>query len=189
VESDAVLIDNFGGAVAGTDRLLAAGHRRIAVLGFTREAYTVAERLRGIEHAMAEAGVDLDPALVRLGALKEDQAAAEVASLLELPDPPTAIFCCNNRMTIGAVDEVDRRGADIDIVGFDEVSYASFLPTPVTLITYDVEQLARRAAEMLFKRIDGRGGTPRTMTIRTVLVTRGRRRQFVDGALATARQV
>lgn len=176
VQADSVLIDNFGGAVAGTQRLIAAGHKRIAVLGFTEETYTVSERLRGVSFAMQEAGLKLDPNLVRLGALKEEQAAAEVASLLEIADPPTALFCCNNRMTVGAIDEVDRRGVAIDIVGFDEVAFGNFLPVPVTFITYDVEQLARRAAELLFKRIDGYVGPARTTTLRTVLVTRGRRR-------------
>lgn len=175
IEADTVLIDNVGGAAAGTERLIARGHRRIAVIGYEQDLYTIAERTRGFRAAMEAAGLEVDESLLRFGAFTTEQAAAEAAALLDGPNPPTGFFCCNNRMTVGVVEELDRRRAEVDIVGFDDIDFGKFLPMPVTLIGYSVEQFGRRAAEMLFRRIRGYRGRPQTSIIRTNLITRGRR--------------
>jgi LacI family transcriptional regulator len=178
--SDTVLIDSFGGAKAGTERLIAAGHRRIAVLGRLTETYTSAERLRGFEEAMREAGIEVNPSLVRLGAHTEGQAAAEAAALMDAADPPTAFLCFNNRMTSGLVEELDRRHVVLDIAGFDEIPGSQYFPMPVTFITYDLEQMGRWATDMLFRRIDGDTSPPKSRVVRTSLVTRGRRMEYLS---------
>lgn len=186
VEADAVLIDNFGGAKRGADWLLDRGHSSIAVLGFSDQIHSVAQRLEGVRVALADRGLALDPGLVRLGALDERTAAQGMASLLDLANPPSAVFCSNNRMTIGAIQEVARRNAQVDIVGFDDVAFAEFLPVPVVLITYDIERLASQAAELLFSRIKGFAGPPRTVTVPTSLRVHP---ASLWSAAATARQV
>lgn len=174
IEADTVLIDNAGGSAAGIERLIAKGHERIAVIGYEQSLYTIAERVRGFRSAMAAAGIEVDESLLRFGALTTEQAAAEAAALLDGPNPPTAFFCCNNRMTVGVVEELDRRRIVLDVAGFDDIEFGKFLPMPVILIGYSVEQLGRRATELLFRRIRGYRGESQTSVIRTNLVTRGR---------------
>lgn len=174
LSADSVVIDNYGGAKAGTELLLTHGHHRVAIIGHSGEISTMRERVGGVRAAMEQGGLAVDESLIRLGPLVPAQAAAAAAHLLDTPNPPTGFFCCNNRMTIGVIDELWRRGLAAGVVGFDDVEFADFFPQPVNLITYDIEQLARRAAELLFRRIQGHRGRFQEIVVPTHIVTRGR---------------
>ncbi|MQA25952.1 MAG: LacI family DNA-binding transcriptional regulator [Micromonosporaceae bacterium] len=174
VEADLVLLDNAGGALAGTRRLIEKGHRRIGVIGYEISVFTIQERVRGFRAAMAEAGFPVDERLLRFGSLTPADASADVAALLDAPQPPTAFFCCNNRITVGVLDELWRRRLQLDVAGFDDVEFADFLPRPVTLIVYDIGQLARRAAELLFRRTRDREINAQRIMVPTRVITRGR---------------
>lgn len=173
VRADTVVIDNARGARSGAQLLFDRGHRRIAVIGHSAETATMRERVAGVRAAAAHAGVALDDKLIRLGSRGPYEAAAEVARLLDSTDPPTAFFGCNNLMTAGVVHELCRRGSWADIVGFDDVPFADLFPRAVDLITYDIEQLARRAGELLFSRIRGDRTKPKDVVIATRIITRG----------------
>ena len=174
IDVDCVLIDNIGGARCAAEHLLAQGHRRIAMVGDPETVYTSTERLRGLREALAAAGLELDPRHVRLGSHAVEQAEAVVRDLLGSAEPPTAIFCGNNRNTVGAVralaGAVRRRPA---LVGFDDFELADLLAVPVTVIAYDPAELGRRAAALLAARLAGDDGPARTLVIETTLVPRG----------------
>jgi LacI family transcriptional regulator len=131
------------------------------------------ERLAGARDALAAAGIDDDPALLVDGVHSPDDAANAVRSMLDLADPPTAFLCGNNRSTIGALEEVWRRGASIAIVGFDDFEMSRLLPQPVTIVVSDTAALGTRAAERLFDRIDGLAAEPTGHLLPTRLVDRG----------------
>jgi LacI family transcriptional regulator len=171
--ADTVLLDNRGGARAGVQRLVEAGHRRIGILLDSIGVYTMRERLDGAQDALAAAGTAYDTGLVRDGIRDPAAASRVVAELLDQPDPPTAFFSLNNRITLGVVEELCRRGSDIPLVGFDDFDLAHLVPYPLTVITYDTHELARTAAELLFRRIEGDRSWPRTVVLPTELVARG----------------
>lgn len=171
--ADTVLLDNRGGARAGVHRLVEAGHRRIAVLLDSIGVYTMRERLEGAQDALVEAGVPYDNRLVRDGVRDPAAAGRVVAELLDQPDPPTAFFSLNNRITLGAIEELHRRGSDAALLGFDDFDLARLMPYPLTVIAYDTRELARTATELLFGRIDGDRSWPRTVVLPTELVPRG----------------
>ncbi|NJC71736.1 LacI family transcriptional regulator [Planosporangium thailandense] len=171
--ADTVLLDNRGGAEAGIRHLLARGHRRIATLLDSTAVYTMAERLGGAQHALAEAGITGDPALIRDGVADPDTAAHVTADLLDSADPPTAFFSTNNRITVGVVRELWRRGSDAALVGFDDFELSHLMPRPFTVIRYDTRELGRQAARLLFQRIDGDDSPPTTTVLPTRLVERG----------------
>jgi LacI family transcriptional regulator len=173
LEADAVLIDNAGGARVGVEHLLSLGHRRIAVIGDPPELYTLAERLRGYRAALAARGVEFDERLLRLGAHDVAQAELAARALLRLPDPPTAIFAANNRVSVGALRALKAAKTRVALVGFDDFELADMLPLPVTVVRHDPAELGRRAAELLFRRLDGHRGAPRTVILPTELVLRG----------------
>jgi LacI family transcriptional regulator len=173
LEADAVLLDNAGGARAGVEHLLAQGHRRIGLIGDPPELYTLAERVRGYRAALAARGVEFDEALLRLGAHDVAQAELSARSLLQLSDPPTAIFAANNRVSVGALRALKALDARVALVGFDDFELADMLPVPVTVVRHDPAELGRRAAELLFARLDGDGGAPQTVILQTELVVRG----------------
>jgi LacI family transcriptional regulator len=161
---DCALLDDFGGAAEATSLLVADGHRRVGFLG-PPAAWTSAERLRGFRTVLAGEGIEIAEELVRCD--QRDIAAAEAAAaaMLALPEPPTAFFCANSRNTMGACQAIKRRGAHLPVFGFDDFELADLLGLPLRLVTYDPEALGRRAAELLFHRLDEkRAGTGRSAT-------------------------
>lgn len=171
--ADTVLLDNRGGARAGVEHLLRQGHRRIGMLLDSIGVYTMRERLGGAQDALAAANVPYDAALVCDGVRDPASAAAAVAGMLDSADPPTAFFALNNRITVGVVQELWRRGSTAHLVGFDDFELSHLMPIPLTVIAYDTRELARQAAELLFARISKESFWPRTVVLPTRLVQRG----------------
>jgi LacI family transcriptional regulator len=171
--ADSVLLDNQGGSRAGVARLLAAGHRRIGILLDSLSVYTMRERLAGAQAELAAADLHYDDALVRDGVKGPDDAARVIDEMLRLPDPPTAFFCTNNRITVGALQELYRRGNDAPLLGFDDFELSHLMPRPLTLIAYDQKELARVAVDRLFQRIAGDQSWPTTKVLPTHLIERG----------------
>ena len=173
--ADTVLLDNQGGSRAGIRKLLAEGHRRIGVLLDSLNVYTMRERLAGAQDEFAAADLRYDEALIRDGVKSPDDAARVVGEMLDLADPPTAFFCTNNRITVGALQELCRRGDDAALLGFDDFELSHLMPRPLTLIAYDPRELGRLAADRLFARIDGDQSWPTTTIVPTQLIERGLR--------------
>jgi LacI family transcriptional regulator len=171
--ADTVLVDNLGGSQAAVRRLLDDGHRRIGILLDSLSVFTMRERLAGAQSALAVAGVRYDEALVRHDVRTPDDAARAVGEMLAHRDPPTAFFCLNNRITVGALEELWRRGNSAGLVGFDDFEFAHLMPRPVTVVAYDPQELARTATEQLFCRIGGDQSWPTTKVLPTHLVNRG----------------
>ena len=173
IEADSVMLDNMGGARLAVSHLVAHGHRRIAILGDRLDVHTLGERFQGYREALSEAGIAVDEAFVRFGCHDTAEAAAAVRDLLDSPNPPTAIFATNNRMSVGSVDVLADRDQPVALVGFDDFELAAALRLPVTVVSYDTAELGRRAAEMLFARLDGDDGPPSRITMPTHLIERG----------------
>jgi LacI family transcriptional regulator len=173
LDADTVLLDNRGGARAGLERLIAHGHRRIGVLLDSMNVYTMRERVEGAREALADAGLPLDGALFRDGVRDPETAAATVSEMLSRPEPPTAFFGTNNRITVGIVGELWRLGHDAELVGFDDFEMSHLVPRPFTVISYDTRELGRQAAELLFRRVAGDRSQPITTSLPTKLVERG----------------
>jgi LacI family transcriptional regulator len=177
IDVDAVLLDDFGGTWEATRHLIEAGHQRIAFLGLPAATWTGSERYRGYCAALDEAGIAVDD---RYSAHRQrDVVAAERAALqlLDLPDPPTAIFAANNRNTIGAYRAIRARGADVTLAGFDDFELADLLGLPLTVVAYDPRELGREAARLLCDRINGQkrgeSAAPRRVVIPTKIVEYG----------------
>jgi LacI family transcriptional regulator len=173
IEADAVLLDNLGGARSAVEHLLAQGHRRIAYVADPDALYTASERLAGYREAMAAADADPDPALVRLGSHDAVQAESVVRELLALPPSrrPTAIFCGNNRHTVGALRALRGLEHEIALVGFDDFELADLLG--ITVVRHDSQELGLNAAALAFTRLEGDERPVRQVIVKTELVVRG----------------
>lgn len=155
--ADCVLVDDFGGARDATARLLERGHRRIGFLGSPPAVHTGTERLRGFHAALAAAGLAADARHIRQGQTEPDQATRAAAELLALPEPPTALFCSNNRNTIGAFRAIRASGAGVALAGFDDFELADALGLALTLVAYDSDELGRAAGRLLVDRLHDHG--------------------------------
>jgi LacI family transcriptional regulator len=170
--ADAVVQDDVGGSRVATEHLLTHGHRRIAFLG--DDVVTGVLRLQGCRAALAAAGVPHPDELVHLGDVDADTVTAQLRRLLELADPPTAVFSSNARCTVSIVSALQALGRnDIAVVGFGDFPTAAALRPPITVIDQDGDQMGRFAAERLFARLDAPGRKMRRRTVLPVsLVTR-----------------
>ena len=175
IAADTVLLDNLGGARAGVAHLVRHGHERIAFVGDDPQMHTARERLAGYREALAAGGVRERTELVRAGT--HDVAGAEgvARALLRLPRArrPTAIFCANNRNTVGALRALRDHPRPVALVGFDDFELADMLPTPVTVVRHAPEDMGRIGAQLAYGRLDGNGGPPQRRTIPCELVARG----------------
>lgn len=174
VDADAVLTDNAGGAARAVAHLVAAGHERIAFLGDRPTIYTAAERLRGYREALARHGLTEEAALVRTVPVPADAYAA-TRELVLGSDPPTALFTSQNLITIAAVRALHDIGqaGSVALVGFDDVVLADVVRPGLTVVAQDPTALGRRAAELVFSRLDGYDGPSRRVVLETTLVARG----------------
>ena len=169
-----VRVANGKGAHDATCHLIAHGHRRIAFLGDRPGLYTAEERQRGWSRALREAGLSADPALVWRGQADPLQAELAMAAMLDLPDPPTAVFAAQNLLAIGVLAALRHRGAGhrIAVVGFDDLDLAELVDPPLTVVAQDPEAIGRIAAEAVFSGLAGSAMT-RDVVLPVRLVTRG----------------
>lgn len=184
LDADVVLIDNAAAAREAVAHLIAAGHRRIACLADRARVYTAAERLRGYQEALGQAGIPYDPALVRMelnGVAVAYQAAHEV---LAADQPPTALFTAQNLITIGAIEALRELGLrrGIALVGFDDIVLADALDPALTVVAQDPGALGREAAQLLFARLEGETGPSKRIVLPTTLIPRGSGELPVPGA-------
>jgi LacI family transcriptional regulator len=170
--ADCVLTDNEAGAREGAEHLLRLGHRRIAFVGNDPAVYTSAQRLAGFRAAHADVHVVVDESLITLGPRDTAEAEQAVQALLARADPPTAVFAQNNLITMGAWRALHARRATVDLVGFDDFALADVLQPPVTVVAQDPVGLGRRAAELLFDRLDHPDADVRLDVLPTTLLAR-----------------
>jgi LacI family transcriptional regulator len=175
IDVDSVTVDNRAGAETGVRHLLDQGHRRIAYLGDLDTIATAAQREVGYRQAHVAGGVAVDGGLVRTAVRSSAAAADAVVALLDLPDPPTALFAAQNLITIGAVRALRAVGRhhEIALVGFDDFVLAELLDPAVTVVMQDPGAVGAAAAKLLFGRIDGDRTPSHHVVLPTTLVARG----------------
>ncbi|MDX1992406.1 MAG: LacI family DNA-binding transcriptional regulator [bacterium] len=153
-EAPAVLVDCFAGdgslpsivpdeaegGYTATDILLRKGHRRVGFINITPTAPAAVGRMEGYCKALADHGLAYDEALVRYAMSGQaNDGYQEAHHLLDLADPPTAIFCGNDRVAMGTYDALKERGLripdDVAVIGFDnqEIIAAYLRPALSTL--------------------------------------------------------
>jgi LacI family transcriptional regulator len=159
---DTVTADNVaGGAMVG--RLLGRlGHRRIASIPGPSDTSTARERLRGFRTALKGHDVQLDPDLVLHGPYSHVVGVELGTRLMQRKHPPTAIFCGNDIVALGVYEAARSLGVsvpeEISIVGFDDIYLSGWNAFRLTTVHQPLEEMARRAAQLLVRRLTS-GGT------------------------------
>ncbi len=173
--ADSVVVDNRGAGRTAVAHLAARGHRKIAFIGDAPRIWTAAERYAGYAEGMGGAGLPVGGHLVRHDVRGSAQAQAITSALLRGPDPPTALFTGQNLITIGAVQALQALGLQhrVAVVGFDDFPLADLLDPAVTVLAQDAAELGRRAAELLFSRLDGDANPVGRLVLPTTLIVRG----------------
>ena len=175
-KTDLVEVDNYQGALEAVYHLLDRGHKQIGLIEGRSHVSTSRERRRGYLDALAAAGMAVRKELMRAGDFKQESGRVLTNELLGLRKPPTAIFVCNNLMTVGALAALHQRGRrvpqDVAVVGFDDLPWAEALDPPPTVVRQPAYDVGRQAMELLLKRIIEPTRPPVTVRLRPELVVR-----------------
>ncbi|MGW4022515.1 LacI family DNA-binding transcriptional regulator [Streptomyces sp. NPDC005009] len=163
---------NWRGGVTATEHLLALGHERIAVVAGHRHTLCADARIAGYRSALAAAGVRHRPEYVRHAGSDEGAAGRRVRELLDLPEPPTAVFVCSDRMALDVYEAMAERGLrvpdDMSVVGYDDLPEARWLTPALTTVRQPLSEMAATALRLLLRMMDGH----RPESTRTELSTR-----------------
>lgn len=172
-----VVIDNEAAAVKAVEHLIGLGHRRIAhITGPLPETMSLRRR-DGYRKAMARAGLQIPDGYEQRGDYLLTTGEEMCRRLMNLPQPPTAIFIANDEMAFGAINELRRIGErvpeDISVVGFDDLFLSKSFYPPLTTVSQPRAEIGQQAMELLLQVIGGESGPQHRVEMPTVLKVRG----------------
>ena len=141
------------GGYTATMHLIENGHSRIGFINGEHWIEAAAERLKGYRQALTTADIPFDPVLVRTGDWQVAAGYEHALSLLDLAQRPTALFCANDLMAIGALDAARERNLlvprDLSVVGYDDQDIARYTHPPLTTVLLPNYEMGRWAADSL----------------------------------------
>jgi LacI family transcriptional regulator len=182
LDVDTVTVDNEAGAREAMARLLQAGHHRIAVLALDVRLWTVARRLDAYREALAEAGIQIDEALVWTGP-DPAEARTSLCGMLRTADPPTAVLATNHMAGRAAMRAMHDAGASPDLAVFDSMDDNDLLATPpLVVVGSGPDRIGRLAAELTVERLAGLQSPPRHAILPALIVGR-EERPVPDGGI------
>ncbi|WP_052699883.1 LacI family DNA-binding transcriptional regulator [Martelella endophytica] len=149
----ALLPAHADGARRGVAHLVSRGHRRIAMINGDRALDAFRDRVAGYKGALKSAGLSFDNGLFIQDCSDVTGGREATARLMDLPDPPSAIFCATDTIAIGAYEELQRRGIvvgrDVAILGFDNDPKARWLDPGLSTVEVPHAEMGRRAVQHL----------------------------------------
>ena len=177
VATNVVKVDGMLGGRLATQHLLDLGHRRIGIIHGPRNRSTGAERLEGYLAALRAANVRPAAELIHEGNFKQDSGHRLTRALLEMSRPPTALFCTNNLMTVGALWALREGNVripdDLSLVGYDDMEWWTLTHPPLTTVGQPVYDLGREAMRLLLTQISQeRVRRPQRVVLKPELILR-----------------
>lgn len=168
---------NWQGGMSATEHLLALGHERIAVIAGHRRKMCSTARVAGYRSALAAAGLRQRPEYVCHAGFDESVARERMRELLDLPEPPTAVFVCSDRMALGVYEALAERGLsipdDMSVVGFDDLPEARWASPALTTVRQPLSEMAATAMRLLVRMMEGKRPEGTRTELSTRLVERG----------------
>ena len=167
---------NFAGGLAATQHLLDLGHRQIAYLGGPATAACNQARMHGYRGAMEAEGAPVPDGYVRTGRFSYEHGIAGGAVLLDLPQPPTAVFAGSDETALGVIEAARARGlrvpVDLSVVGFDDTPVARLAAPPLTTVRQPLREMGAVAVRTALRLAAGEKAYSHHVELATELVVR-----------------
>jgi len=149
---------NWAGGFAAAQHLIDLGHRRIGMISGPEDMLCSIARADGFRSALDRSGIRFDPGLVRAGDFHVTGGRAAAEALLDLTEPPTAIFAGSDLQALGVYEAARPRGVriphDLSIVGYDDLRIARWVGPPLTTIRQPLTEMAETAARLLIGMVE-----------------------------------
>lgn len=173
---DACISENVGGAHAVAAEIAALGHERVAALFGPADTSTGRDRERGFRAGLAEAGLKLPDRMVHRGPFSFAAGHRGLVELLERRAAPTAVFCANDVIAVGALNAAKALGVavpgQVSVFGFDDIAMAGWELFALTTVRQDLAEMAGAATRLLLERIAEPGRAARHVVVPATLVRR-----------------
>jgi LacI family transcriptional regulator len=167
---------NWSGGLSATEHLLSLGHRKIGFIAGPRQLLCSRARLDGYRAGLDAAGVELRADYVRPGNFYHEAGFEGGAALLDLPDPPTAIFASSDQMALGVYEAVRLRSLrvpeDVSVIGFDDLPEARWSSPPLTTVRQPLAEMGLLAARTVLRLARGEELESPRIELATELVVR-----------------
>lgn len=155
----AIVPGEVAGGHRATNTLLQAGHRRIAHITGEMWMDAARDRLKGYREALATADIPYDPDLVLEGNWLPSAGYEHTRALMALGEPPTAIFCANDRMAVGCYEALKELGlripGDVSVIGYDDDEVARHLSPQLSTLLLPHRAMGRWAVEKALSQPEG----------------------------------
>lgn len=176
LELPTVHTDNLTAAYEAVHHLLGLGHQRIGCIAGPEYMPQCQYRLQGYIQALRRNGLSVDNSMIVKGDFSYQFGAHALSQLMNLPTPPTAIFCHSDVMAIGAMFQAKKLGLripqDFSIVGFDDIILSQYCDPPLTTVAQPRFQLGRQAMLLLLEQLLGHSVQSGSRLLESELVIR-----------------
>ncbi|WP_138754164.1 LacI family DNA-binding transcriptional regulator [Paenibacillus sinopodophylli] len=172
-----VIIDDYCGGGLAASHLLDQNHSRVGILAESEEVSSSRERIRGFVSKWNEAGLQMGDGMIRIcGDELVQDGKVQAAELLRASNPPTALFCCNDLLAIGALKAAKELGLrvpeDISIIGFDNTILAELTDPPLTTIAQPTKEMGQLAVDALIEMLESGEKSDHRVVLQPELVIR-----------------
>lgn len=174
-EFDAVICDNVNGAYSAVEMIINKGHRKIAVISGPDEIFTAQERLTGYLRALNDYNIEVREDYIVHSPYTKDGGIQAINQLLDLEDPPTAIFTTNYPITVNSMKVLMERnlemGEAISLCGYDQTELFQMFNPPVSVVVQPSREIGNYAADILLKRMsEDQSRFPQIQRLKTQLI-------------------
>ena len=172
-----VLSDDLAGAYQITKYMIDQGHKDIAIIEGKPEFRTTYKRKQGFINAHIEAGLEFNEGYSFKGKYDLESGYTAMQQILDLEEQPTAVFCSNDEMALGAMKAIKQREISmpdtISIAGFDDMGFTAYLTPALTTVLRPVEEMSKEGAQILLNKIEGDAmDNPGIINLNTKLIIR-----------------
>jgi DNA-binding LacI/PurR family transcriptional regulator len=156
---NSIVPDDYGGARLAVEHLICLGHRRIAHIAGPQGWHSARRRLESYLDTLPLHGIEVDPALIAAGDWEYEGGEIAAAQLLAMRPLPTAMFVANDEMALGAIAAIRSAGLhvpeDVALVSYDNRTYCRVFRPKLTTVSLPAYRMGRRAAELLWAKLQG----------------------------------
>ncbi len=153
-----ILSDDMKGAYELTRYLINCGHRDIAIIEGKPEFLNTHKRKQGFVKAHIDAGLEFNEGYALPGKYDHESGYQAMQRILEMSEMPTAVFCSNDEMALGAMKAIKQRNIDmpdqISITGFDDMGFTAYLTPALTSVLRPIEEMSKKGAQILLNKIN-----------------------------------
>ncbi|MCJ8014110.1 LacI family transcriptional regulator [Paenibacillus sp. KQZ6P-2] len=153
-----VVVDDFIGGMHAAQHLLELGHTSFGILSESKKVSSSRERVRGLKQALKDEGLSVSDENLMICDYKMEDGKRKALELFQQVDRPSALFCCNDMLAVGALQAAKELGIqipqDLSIVSFDNTILASVTDPPLTSIAQPMEYMGKLVVDLLIQELE-----------------------------------